>query len=863
MNLVKWKITENRKGESYEKNVIRRKTKWILNAVVVSAALFWSGPVYGETGQTQPFQVFYDDFNQASFNEDGQYKTVGNTGHIKMENGALKLDATAGASNYVLVDSAVFAGMQAQEGYRMSVDMGRGGSADGTVQLMFRGSDTAINSRYVLALNTQGSAPFCRFLPGGDREELARAGWTWPAEAVNVAVEVRGNTVTFLADGQEVLAYTSEDNWKDMGVAAGVLNMTGGAPVVMDHFKVERIAQVSAVSVTSKYEEDGARAEDTDGTRGTALSDVVSAASGSQVTLTAQAKAGWRLKGYETSGLELGIADGVFTVPAGAPENIAITAVFEPEALRAPAEFYIDSQSGNDAAQGTSAEDAWRTLAKLKEFGKLVPGDKILLKRGSAFDGVSLEFAGMGTEQAPIVIDAYGEGELPRLNGNGQVENVVSLYNQEYIEIRNLEITNRDSGYNSDFGLNTSNNNAKTLRAINVSIKDFGTVSGIVIDNCYIHDINGNIALKWNGGIFFDVQAGVEDGKLIGVPSKYDNVRITDNTFERVDRSGIKLVSSAWCNQWAPNAPSVPENWYPSTGVVVSGNYMDKIGGGDGITTRDTQGALIEYNLVRDCRYQNTGYNVGIWPFEASNTVIQYNEAYNTHSIQDGQGFDCDHASSYTVMQYNYSHNNEGGFMLIMGGYPHTAPTVRYNVSQNDRDKAFEFSQGMPKGTMIYNNTIYSDQTVNRGIVYLSNAKVGVGVNDAYLFNNLFHYPQGQKIYGGDGPGLPAVKKAAHFYHNGYAGGMQGPEGEEGAVYTANAGLAAAGTGPVENTTGKARTGKSGDLDGYKLTEGSPMIDAGATMEEAVGHFGLNLQDVVDGRNSSPRELYEAAYSMM
>ena len=241
----------------------------------------------------------------------------------------------------------------------------------------------------------------------------------------------------------------------------------------------------------------------------------------------------------------------------------------------------------------TSAEDAWRTLAKLKEFGKLVPGDKILLKRGSAFDGVSLEFAGMGTEQAPIVIDAYGEGELPRLNGNGQVENVVSLYNQEYIEIRNLEITNRDSGYNSDFGLNTSNNNAKTLRAINVSIKDFGTVSGIVIDNCYIHDINGNIALKWNGGIFFDVQAGVEDGKLIGVPSKYDNVRITDNTFERVDRSGIKLVSSAWCNQWAPNAPSVPENWYPSTGVVVSGNYMDKIGGGGGRhhDTRHTRSA--------------------------------------------------------------------------------------------------------------------------------------------------------------------------------------------------------------------------------------------------------------------------------
>ena len=68
---------------------------------------------------------------------------------------------------------------------------------------------------------------------------------------------------------------------------------------------------------------------------------------------------------------------------------------------------------------------------------------------------------------------------------------------------------------------------------------------------------------------------------------------------------------------------------------------MEKIGG-DGITVRDTDGALIEHNLVRDCRYQNTGYNVGIWPFEAANTVLQYNEAYETHGTTDGQGLDCD-----------------------------------------------------------------------------------------------------------------------------------------------------------------------------------------------------------------------------
>lgn len=90
------------------------------------------------------------------------------------------------------------------------------------------------------------------------------------------------------------------------------------------------------------------------------------------------------------------------------------------------------------------------------------------------------------------------------------------------------------------------------------------------------------------------------------MPSKYDNISISGCTFERVDRSAIKLVSSQWCNQWEKNDPGVPVHWYPSTNVVVEGNYMEYIGG-DGITVRDTDGALIEHNLAKDCRFQNTG----------------------------------------------------------------------------------------------------------------------------------------------------------------------------------------------------------------------------------------------------------------
>src|SRR5690606_9646749 len=99
---------------------------------------------------------------------------------------------------------------------------------------------------------------------------------------------------------------------------------------------------------------------------------------------------------------------------------------------------------GDDANTGTSPEQAWASLSKLDRT--FVPGDAILLKRGSVFTGAAaaLAFRGSGAEGAPITVGAYGEGDRPRLDGEGAVENVISLFNQEHIAISDLEITNLD-----------------------------------------------------------------------------------------------------------------------------------------------------------------------------------------------------------------------------------------------------------------------------------------------------------------------------------------------------------------------------------------------------------------------------------
>ena len=794
---------------------------------------------YFTTREPGKDEVFFDDF--------GGEPGATLPGGVHISNGELVVDIPEGQGSNFYEPAIDWSQVSAQEGYRISVDVRRVTQTSGTMQIAFRGGEQS-TQRYVVAINSQGSLMLRKI--DGTNVELKKAAFQLTDQYAHIEVTVVKNEVRVSANGQELLDYTEQNNWGGMTPKVQLFNMTQGASMGFDNLLVEKICEKKPIEVVTIYNGQ----EDLEHRAGTAVSDVAEAKAGDTVTLQTIPKAGYRFKEYQVEGMEsLSIVDNKFVMPAGEFEKLRVNAVFEDDTVREAKTFYVDSEGGNDQSAGISEKEAWRTLGRIKEHNLFVPGDRILLKCGSVFRGEQLAFQGMGSAEQPIEISSYGEGELPRLEGNGEVENVISLYNQQYIHINRLEITNLDQKYNQNFELNGSNNQEKALRAINVSIRDFGTASDIRIEDCYIHDINGNIKSKWNGGIFFDVKANIQNGTLTGVPSKYDQILISGCTFERVDRSGIKLISSQWCNQWEKNDPGVPVNWYPSTNVVVRDNYMEKIGG-DGITVRDTDGALIEHNLVRDCRYQNTGYNVGIWPFEAANTVLQYNEAYETHGTTDGQGLDCDHASSNSVMQYNYSHNNEGGFMLIMGGYPHTGATVRYNISQNDRDKTFEFAQGCPKGTMIYNNTIYSDQLLERGVFFLSNTGAGQGVNDTFAFNNVFHYPEGQKFYGGETQNLTTYMK---LYNNAYTGGIEAFEGDDNPLKAEDAGLTAPGTGPEVNESKTAVTGSSGALDGYKLEDTSVLIDKGITVDEAWKHFGGT--ELVDGRGMSPRNLFEQA----
>jgi len=342
--------------------------------------------------------------------------------------------------------------------------------------------------------------------------------------------------------------------------------------------------------------------------------------------------------------------------------------------------FYVDSLHGNDSNAGTTPTTSWKSLQKVNE-GHYRQGDHILFRSGSRWEG-QLVLSSSGADGVPIIIDRYGDGPLPRIDGNGAVENVVSLENVEEVEVRNLEITN----HGAEPGLR---------RGVLIAVTNFGTAHHLVVADLYIHDVNGTNERKENGGILF---------RTIGdkVPSRFDGLTIERNIVWKVDRSAIVGQSN--------ETPRT--RWYPSLHVVIRDNYAEDIGG-DGIVPWATDGALIEHNVVLHCNRRAGSYNAGIWPWSTDNSLFQLNEAAFTHTTRDGEGFDSDFNSKNTRFLYNYSHDNEGGFMLICTpgkrnpkeNIGNTGTIIQYNISRNDHTRIFNLSGA--DQTTVENNAIY------------------------------------------------------------------------------------------------------------------------------------------------------------
>ena len=275
--------------------------------------------------------------------------------------------------------------------------------------------------------------------------------------------------------------------------------------------------------------------------------------------------------------------------------------------------FYVSSMHGDDTNSGQTPEDAFRSLRKINQL-EIQPGDQIFLERGSVFIGEYLHLYAGGTKEAPVVVDAYGEGALPRIeadgngiwyqNYGGHLDNVVHtwkgylssavlLYDAEYISIRNLEITNNPCIKNER--LNQADRMNRT--GVSVIAQNHGTLHQIELDHLYIHGVEGNIYDKHlnNGGIYMSVSRP-DDEEKTGI-ARYDGIHIHHCKVENCRRWGIAAGYTYQHDKFTTlELPDEVVKTYGSTNVVIEHNFVKDIGG-DGITPMYCFEPLIQYNI--------------------------------------------------------------------------------------------------------------------------------------------------------------------------------------------------------------------------------------------------------------------------
>lgn len=449
--------------------------------------------------------------------------------------------------------------------------------------------------------------------------------------------------------------------------------------------------------------------------------------------------------------------------------------------------FYISNQDNFDTYSGT-------------EFPE---GSKVLFAQGTKFQG-QFVIKGSGSVENPNIIAAYDSKDKtilrewienkPVINGLGKVDAPLYLYNGQYWEINNIEVTNTN-GSDEDQGL---------LKGIYVVAKDKGTMNDVTIKNCYVHNVNGKVGGKFKGGIQVQVLGD-------SIKTKFHKLLIEDNVVRDVGGVGIGNQSS-WGN-------IATDTYYPWTEFVIRGNFVERTGR-NSIILRYALNPLIEYNVAAASSRFDTGHS--IFNFNTIGCIVQYNEAYDNNgddAENERGGFDADYNSTGTIIQYNYSHDNNW-FCGIMRRGINSDVTIRYNISQNELIGAYLY--GFPtetglKDVKIYNNVHYFGKGKGNRI-FVSGGKVRNPIETAFR-NNIFYFED--KAEWGFEPENSCIFENNLFYN-------VSPKGSN--ALTLNPMFVNPGTVGTRVDMHDSKI-----FDGYRLKSNSPAIHAGIGIENNGG----------------------------
>lgn len=406
----------------------------------------------------------------------------------------------------------------------------------------------------------------------------------------------------------------------------------------------------------------------------------------------------------------------IFSIVAFAPATAhAAATAAQPAAAAATTTYYVDSVSGSDSNNGTSASTPWKSLAKVNGT-TFQPGSQVLFKAGDSWTG-TLQPAGSGSSTAPNTIGRYGTGATPAINAAGAAEAVL-LHNVQYWTVSGLQLTNQTTASGDHSGVLVDAQNAGELHSIHLNGLD-------------IHDIDGvsaNATKNGNAAILVTVESAQTTACNVAssVPSWFTDLQIENNYIHDIRTVGV-YINGAY-DQWCGAQHTTADTTYWYTNLVVKNNFINRTGA-DGVVVSYGVSPLVENNTLYDAGINGSGYEyiAGLWSFASINSLFQYNEVarmhYQNQSTTDSGAFDTDLLTFGThVYQYNYTHDNAGG--VILDCSDRYATTVyRYNISQNDSDHSWSGGTTVLfNPTHIYNNTIV-DTTSDPFNVYINTSR--------------------------------------------------------------------------------------------------------------------------------------------
>lgn len=403
--------------------------------------------------------------------------------------------------------------------------------------------------------------------------------------------------------------------------------------------------------------------------------------------------------------------------------------------------FFINSVTGSDSANGLSQSTAWKSLAKVNAT-TFAPGDSILFAKGDTWSG-QLHPLGSGKLNSPILIGSYGTGVAPVINGASLLKGAaVFLENQQFWTISNIDVINNSESANFGTlivpghereGILVEDSAGGELQDITISGDSVSSVNGCF--NCQTTDSH------LNGGIVIEAT---------GARDSFNKVNVVGNNVNQVSRSGIVFWDQSY---YSTNILKV-DQLDLSTNVSISKNSVSDVAG-DGIIVFGADNATISANTVSYAAQQSLAgsteaASVGIMTTRSIGTVVIHNEIFGTKTqTTDGEGVDVDLGSSRTTVEYNYSHNNQGGFILLMGGFS-SDTVVRYNLSVNDSFgglKGIFTLDSSQTNTDIYNNTIYVPPNQNENPIFCQNCSNSLPTIWSFINNLIENFGTGSYLF--------------------------------------------------------------------------------------------------------------------